>query len=761
MSSLASTLNDPSLLVEKRPFINGEWPTLTSSQSFSVYNPATNTIIGSAPECTVADVNNAISAASEAFPLWRAQSGRQRARIIRKIAELLAENKADIAKIITAENGKAKADAEGEVVFSAGFFEWFAEEAPRLYGDVVSHSQPNSRIQVIKQPVGVCGLITPWNFPLAMAARKVAAALAAGCTVVLKTDGVTPFSGNVLGVLAERAGLPKGVLNIITSLDNTPKLGLALCESDVVKKISFTGSTRVGKILMKQSADTLKKLSLELGGNAPFIVFDDADLETAVSSAIIAKFKVTGQTCVCANRIYVQEGIYDQFSKRLIEEVGKFKVGNGADPSVTHGPMTTSVDKVEEHVKDALNKKATLLFGGQRLPDLGKNFFQPTVLGDVDDSMAVTYQETFGPLAALTKFKTEDEVIARANKSDVGLASYIMTNNLARSHRVQERLEFGMVAINTGVISDWAAPFGGVKHSGMGREGSKYGVDDYMVLKTIVTGGINTVVTEAIVVIICVSCKRQWQRLTAYQFTHLPNPIISLPSISPPTLSSTKEEDVRTIPTSDTSADKMKSSPPKPSAPIAIPPDRNRALTLDQLPQHHPPSRRSILPRCRSPQSHNDAALPDLRKTVNPEDPLRYVDSLKLQVVRNQRGETVGLKVVDINSVKPERANVCAHLHIGKETSGLVFDVESPEAMTELYAKASMTMASDRIMGILFAPPGVEAGGIARDADWSFLSDDAGGGDVKEENEDEHRDRDQSGAHPRLPPHLGNLYLKD
>ncbi|KAL5615899.1 hypothetical protein FOBRF1_004647 [Fusarium oxysporum] len=493
MTSLTSTLKDPSLLVESRPFINGEWPLFTSSQTFPVCNPATNTIIGSAPECTVDDVNSAISAASEAFPLWRAQSGRQRAKIIRKIAELLAEHKTDIAKIITAENGKAKADAEGEVMFSAGFFEWFAEEAPRLYGDVVPHSQPNSRVQVIKQPVGVCGLITPWNFPLAMAARKVAAALAAGCTTVLKTDGVTPFSGNVLGVLAERAGLPKGVLNIVTALDNTPKLGLALCESDVVKKISFTGSTRVGKILMKQSADTLKKLSLELGGNAPFIVFDEADVETAVSSAIIAKFKVTGQTCVCANRIYVQEGIYDQFSKRLVEEVGKFKVGNGADPSVTHGPMTTSVDKVEEHVQDALKNKATLLFGGQRLPDLGKNFFQPTVLGDVDDTMAVTYEETFGPLAALTKFKTEDEVIARANKSDVGLASYIMTNNLARSHRVQERLEFGMVAINTGVISDWAAPFGGVKHSGMGREGSRYGVDDYMVLKTIVTGGINTV----------------------------------------------------------------------------------------------------------------------------------------------------------------------------------------------------------------------------------------------------------------------------
>ncbi|KAF4965661.1 hypothetical protein FSARC_6556 [Fusarium sarcochroum] len=492
MSALASTLKDAKLVADKS-YINGEWVSSVSNQTFEVRNPATEQVIGSAPESNVEDLNKAIQAASDAFPLWRAQSGRQRAKIIRKIAEQLTDNKEDIGKIITAENGKAKPDAEGEALFSAGFFEWFAEEAPRLYGDVVPHAQPNARIQIIKQPVGVCGLITPWNFPLAMAARKVAAALAAGCTVVLKTDGVTPYSGNILAVLAERAGLPKGVLNIVTALDNTPKLGVALCESDTVKKISFTGSTRVGKILMKQSADTLKKLSLELGGNAPFIVFDDADVETAVSSAVIAKFKVTGQTCVCANRIYVQEGIYDQFSKRLVEEVSKFKVGNGTDASVTHGPMTTSVGKVEEHVQDAIGKKATLLLGGQRLPDLGKNFFQPTILGDVNDTMAVTYEETFGPLAALTKFKTEDEVIERANKSEVGLASYLMTTNLARSHRVQERLEFGMVAINTGVIADWAAPFGGVKHSGMGREGSKYGVDDYMVLKTIVTGGINTV----------------------------------------------------------------------------------------------------------------------------------------------------------------------------------------------------------------------------------------------------------------------------
>lgn len=457
MSSIASALKDSSLIVEKC-FINNQWISSSSSNTFQVFDPATNQPIGSVPECTVKDLNVAIQAASDAFPLWRAQSGRQRAKIIRKIADLIVHHKDDIARIITAENGKAKTDAEGEVLSSAGFFEWFAEEAPRIYGDVVPHSQPNARIQVMKQPVGVCGLITPWNFPLAMAARKVAAALAVGCTVVVKTDGVTPFSGNVLGVLAERAGLPKGVLNIVTALENTPELGLAMCESDIVKKISFTGSTRVGKILMKQSADTLKKLSLELGGNAPFIVFDDADVETAVSSAVIAKFKVSGQTCVCANRIYVQEGIYDTFAKLLVEEVSKFKVGNGANASVTHGPLTISVDKVEEHVQDALSKKATLLFGGKRLPDLGNNFFQPTVLGDVTDEMNVTYQETFGPLAALIRFKTEDEVIQRANRSEVGLASYIMTTDLSRSYRVQERLEFGMVALNTGVIADWAAP---------------------------------------------------------------------------------------------------------------------------------------------------------------------------------------------------------------------------------------------------------------------------------------------------------------
>ncbi|KAL2832658.1 aldehyde dehydrogenase domain-containing protein [Aspergillus pseudoustus] len=491
MSSLS--LKDPSLFIEAS-YINGRWTPSQSGAAFAITNPATEAQLGTCPESDLTDLNAAIKAASTAFPRWRSLPGRTRGRYLRKIFEQLVENKEDLARIITAENGKSKGDAEGEVLFSASFFEWFAEEAPRIYGDVIPHSNQSSRTQVIKEPVGVCGLILPWNFPMAMGARKLAAALAAGCTVVIKSDGLTPFSTNALVLLAERAGIPAGVINIVTALNNTPQLGLALCESEIVKKISFTGSTRVGKLLMKQSSDTLKKLSLELGGNAPFIVFDDADVEVAVSSALVSKFKVTGQTCVCANRIYVQSKIYERFSARLVEEVAKFRVGNGLeDPSVTHGPLTTGVSKVEEHVQDAVSKGAKLLLGGKRLPSQGKNFHELTILANVDDTMKVMSEETFGPLAALARFDTEKEVIHRANKCDVGLASYLITADLARAHRVSERLQFGMVAINTGVISDAAAPFGGVKHSGFGREGSKYGVEDYMTLKTIITGGINTV----------------------------------------------------------------------------------------------------------------------------------------------------------------------------------------------------------------------------------------------------------------------------
>lgn len=457
MPSFATTLKDPSLFIEKS-YINGQWVSSSSDQTFDVFNPADELLIGTSPESNVQDLEDAIQAASKAFPSWRSLSGRQRGRIITKVFNLIVENKEDIGKIIVAENGKAKGDAEGEALFAASFFEWFGEEASRTYGDIVPHSNATFRTRVIKEPVGVCGLITPWNFPLAMGARKIAAALAAGCTVVLKSDGLTPFSSNALALLCERAGLPKGVFNVVTSLSRTPELGLALCQSEIVKKISFTGSTRVGKLLMKQSSDTLKKLSLELGGNAPFIVFNDADVETAVSSALISKFKVTGQTCVCANRIYVQEEIYETFSKRLVEEISKFKLGDGRDSSVTHGPLTNGTAKVEEHIQDAVKKGATVLSGGNKLPKLGKNFHELTVLGDVSDDMNLSNEETFGPVAALFKFKTEDEVIVRANRSTVGLASYVMTSDHARSYRVSERLEFGMVALNTGVISDAAAP---------------------------------------------------------------------------------------------------------------------------------------------------------------------------------------------------------------------------------------------------------------------------------------------------------------
>ncbi|KAL4891306.1 Aldehyde/histidinol dehydrogenase [Aspergillus ambiguus] len=463
--SFASSLKDPGLWVESS-YINGTWVQSKSGKTLEVRNPASDAVLGKCPESTLADLNDAIDAAAAAFPAWRSLPGRQRGRVLRRFYELLVQNKQDLGQIILAENGKAKADAEGEVMFSASFFEWFAEEAPRVYGEVIPHSNASSRIQAIKQPIGF-----------------IAAAFAAGCTVVLKSDGLTPLSSNALAAIGERAGVPKGVINVVTARENTPQLGLGLCDSNIVKKISFTGSTRVGKLLMKQSSSTLKKLSLELGGNAPFIVFGDADIGTAITSALVSKFKMTGQTCVCANRIYVQNGIYERFSQRLVEEVNKFRVGDGSDDSVTHGPLTNGLTKVQEHIKDAVNKNAKVLSGGNPLLSLGNNFHEITVLGEVEDSMLH---------AALTKFSTEEEVIQKANNCDVGLASYLMTTDLARSHRVSEKLEAGMVAINTGVISDASAPFGGVKHSGMGREGSKYGIEDYMTIKMIVTGGINT-----------------------------------------------------------------------------------------------------------------------------------------------------------------------------------------------------------------------------------------------------------------------------
>ncbi|KDN69695.1 putative succinate-semialdehyde dehydrogenase [Colletotrichum sublineola] len=458
-------LKDKTLLVGKN-LINGGWTDSVSGKTFDVTDPATGDLIGSCPESVVEDADRAIKSAAAALPGWRSKSGRERSRILRRWYDLVMENKTDLATLITWENGKAQADAAGEVLFAASFLEWFSEEAARVYGDVVPHSKPSMRISVLKEPVGVCGLITPygaarsWNFPAAMLARKVAPALAAGCTVVAKTAGETPFSANAMMILGERAGVPRGVVNIVCALQNTPEIGAALCGSDIVRKISFTGSTRVGKLLMQQSSQTLKKLSLELGGNAPFLVFDDADLDIAVAGVVASKFKVSGQTCVCANRIYVQKGIYSAFVSRLKEAVGQFKLGHGFDAGVTHGPLVIqgAVQRVSNLVEDAVDKGARVEAGGKARPDLGPNFFEPTIVSNLSPTARILHEEIFGPVAPILSFDTEEEAVDAANQCDVGLASYIFTKDLGRAARVSELLQFGMVALNTGVISDAAAP---------------------------------------------------------------------------------------------------------------------------------------------------------------------------------------------------------------------------------------------------------------------------------------------------------------
>ncbi|KAH7324913.1 putative succinate-semialdehyde dehydrogenase [Stachybotrys elegans] len=491
MATVGIRLRDPSLLVRKN-YVDGQWVDSASGATFNVYDPATGSHLGTCPESTVEDAEKAITAAAKAFPSWRSRSGRERARILRRWYDLLLENKDDLATIITHENGKSKADATGEVGFAAGFLEWFSEEAARIYGDVIPHSSSSFRVQVTKEPVGVCGMITPWNFPAAMITRKLGPALAAGCTAVVKTPGETPFSANALAVLAERAGVPKGVINIVAALDNTPQIGELLCKSNIIRKISFTGSTRVGRLLMAQSSSTIKKLSLELGGNAPFIVFDDADINLAIKEAVVAKFKSSGQTCVCANRIYLQKGIYDQFVKGLVKAVGSFKVGSGHAADTTHGPLIgpNAVSKVSGLVEDAVSKGATVLCGGKTIPALGPNFFEPTVLTNVNCDMLIANEEIFGPVATIFPFTTEEEVIDAANNTDVGLASYFFTQDVCRATRVAEQLQSGMVALNSGVVSDWGTPFGGVKQSGLGREGSKYGIEDYLQLKTFITGNV-------------------------------------------------------------------------------------------------------------------------------------------------------------------------------------------------------------------------------------------------------------------------------
>ncbi|KAI9831127.1 MAG: hypothetical protein M1819_005215 [Sarea resinae] len=495
LSHSVPTLKDQSLLKDAC-YVNGQWVKAQSGKTFEVKgmfmsDPASGKIIGAVPECDKEDVEKAIEYASEALKSFKKTTGRERSRLLRKWFDLMTENAEDLAKIITWENGKPTADAKGEVSYAAAFFEWFSEEAPRVAGDTIPASIPGNRIFTIKEPVGVCGLITPWNFPAAMVTRKIGPALAAGCTVVAKTPGDTPYTSLAIAELADRAGIPKGVVNILTGHKNTPIIGQTLCTSPTVKKVSFTGSTGIGKLLMKQSADTLKKLSFELGGNAPFIVFDDADLDAAVAGAVASKFRSSGQTCVCANRLYVQKGIYDAFAEKLAEKVRAFKVGGGYGEGITHGPLIhdRAVNKVDAHVRDAEKQGAKIIVGGQKMPELGSNFYQPTVMTGMTAKMAIAKEETFGPVAGLFPFETEKEVIELANDTEVGLAGYFFSKDVQRVYRIAEALEVGMIGVNTGLISDPAAPFGGIKESGFGREGSKYGIDEYCKVKMVTLGG--------------------------------------------------------------------------------------------------------------------------------------------------------------------------------------------------------------------------------------------------------------------------------
>ena len=473
-------LNDKSLLTAKG-YINGEWQ--DASASFDVTNPATGEKLVSVADMGRAETRAAIDAAHAAKAGWAALTGKERGAILRKLYDLMIANADDLATILTAEMGKPWAEARGEILYGASFVEWFAEEAKRVYGDTIPGHQRDKRIIVMKQPIGVVGAITPWNFPNAMIARKFAPALAAGCTFVVRPSELTPLSALALAVLAERAGVPAGVFNVIPSTD-AAGVGQELCENTKVAKITFTGSTRVGRILMRQSADTIKKLSLELGGNAPFLVFDDADLDAAVEGAMIAKFRNAGQTCVCANRIYVQAGVYDAFAEKLTAALGNLTLGNGMQDGVTTGPLINeaAVEKVERHIADAVAKGAQVQRGGKR-SNLGSTFFEPTLLTGVTQDMDVAHEETFGPLAPLVRFETEEDAIALANDSEFGLAGYFYARDISRIFRVAEAMETGMVGVNTGLISTEVAPFGGVKQSGLGREGSKYGIEDFLELK--------------------------------------------------------------------------------------------------------------------------------------------------------------------------------------------------------------------------------------------------------------------------------------
>ena len=474
-------------LFHQQCYIDGQWSDADNRQTIPVTNPANGAPIGSVPKMGAAETRRAIEAADRALPAWRGKLAKERAAILRKWFELMLANQDDLGLLMTTEQGKPLAEAKGEIAYAASFIEWFAEEGKRIYGDVIPTVWPDRRLVVIKQPVGVCGAITPWNFPAAMITRKVGPALAAGCTVVVKPATQTPYSAFALAELAERAGVPRGVLNILTG--TAKDIGGELTNNPTVRKITFTGSTEVGRVLMQQSASTIKKISLELGGNAPFVVFDDADLDAAVEGAMISKYRNAGQTCVCANRILVQDKVYDAFAEKLALKVKALKVGPGTEAGVNIGPLIDehAVAKVEEHIGDALAQGAKVIVGGKKHA-LGGLFFEPTVLTNVKTGMKVAREETFGPVAPLFRFKTEEEGVAMANDSEFGLAAYFYARDIGRIWRVGEAIESGMVGVNTGLISNEVAPFGGVKQSGIGREGSKYGIEEYLEVKYLCMG---------------------------------------------------------------------------------------------------------------------------------------------------------------------------------------------------------------------------------------------------------------------------------
>jgi succinate-semialdehyde dehydrogenase/glutarate-semialdehyde dehydrogenase len=486
----ALQLADPGLLRQAN-YIDGQWVGADNGATIAVRNPANGELVGEVPALGEAETRRAIEAAHRAYPAWRALLASERSAILRRLNDLMLENKEDLALIMTAEQGKPLAESRGEILYAASFIEWFAEEAKRVYGDTIPQNAKGRRVLVFKEPIGVFAAITPWNFPSAMITRKAGPGWAVGCTAVIRPASQTPFSALAIAVLCERAAMPQGVCNVITGPSGA--VGKELTANPLVRKLSFTGSTEVGAKLIAQTAPTIKKLSMELGGNAPFIVFDDADLDAAVQGALASKYRNTGQTCVCANRLLVQDGVYEAFTEKLKEAVGKLKVGPGTDDGVTQGPLINAdaVTKVEEHIHDAVSHGAKIVLGGKR-HKLGGNFFEPTILTDVPRKAMVFHEETFGPVAPLFRFKTEEDAIALANDTEFGLAAYFYARDVGRIFRVAEALESGIIGVNEGIISTAVAPFGGVKSSGLGREGSKYGIDDYLEIKYVALGGIGS-----------------------------------------------------------------------------------------------------------------------------------------------------------------------------------------------------------------------------------------------------------------------------